>query len=884
MPDTTLHFRRFTGGLYLSADDTDMPPGTVRRNRGLKPFASGLFQSRDGSTQLHAVNAAHSLIYFNDKWYSGVSTSFYQGLQVIKTGLSGDRLSFARMPPTAGVRDQLFIAGGDELVKVDQGDLSLVSSTYIWTAGGGGTNEYYLTDPEGGDPGIDEPAVVIEDGTEMTVGTMDSLAAGEWDWGDSDTLGFSTVYVRLTDNSDPDSQADDYLTAGYVTSWGIENPFTPPTPATGVAGNLTGVYKYNITYLNSLTGTRSNPAPIGPNTIKLLLHCDGADQHVNFTDSGPKSHTVSVVEQAKGVTAQKKFGTASLVCDGTGDRLTIPAHVSLAMKEENFCVDLQVRFNALATSTRYGLFGQKQNSANLVYLTLIINGSDVQTLVFSLDVGGVTTHLYATTTFVVNTWYHIAVIRGWAGDKRRYALTVDGTAVDTFRRPGAIDNWPNFGSTFSIGRGLDSNGVWYEFNGWIDEFRIVKKDPCWTSNFTAPTAAHPVTNAVTAASDVVDLTAIPPSLDSQVDTIEIWRTFADSSIYFLLDTISAVQTTYTDDIVDADLESVELPTDNLKPFDWFDDCFGPYNASMFWLTRTEPGERGRVYYSPIGRAEAVQGFIELTGDDTPLKTGFMWGGTVFVVGEDGMYQIAGINPYFSRRMSGIPGTNNPHTVVVTPIGVMYEAEDGVRIFNGSTSELASVENVQQLFRGETGGALTAFSGVIAAYGRGEYFISDETQLIAFDVRKKSWRDVGDLSVKSLAYAEDADIIGAGTNADGIYDLENEGDTDDNSNNIEIDLETQHIRLGDDAGGTVKHVHIDHVCGDAGGETLTVYLEHDGSETNLGTASQGTTRGVDTLQVNRICKEFGIRITGSIDDWIKIYSISADVFTREEETR
>jgi hypothetical protein len=253
-----------------------------------------------------------------------------------------------------------------------------------------------------------------------------------------------------------------------------------------------------------------------------------------------------------------------------------------------------------------------------------------------------------------------------------------------------------------------------------------------------------------------------------------------------------------------------LPTDNDKPYAWFDDCFGPYNASLFWITRTQAGERGRVYYSAIGRAEAMQGFIEVGTDDAPLQKGIVWGGGVFVVSEDGWWQIYGTNPYFSRSISGVPGTTQPHTVIGVPGGIMYEAPDGVRLFTGNSSRLVSTkQDIQRIFRGKTGGALTAFTGVVAEYGRGEYLISDETQLIALNVEGGTWRDIGDLAVKALHYAKDADIMGAGTNADGIYDLENEGDTQDNATDIERDIETDRVRIADDKTNIMLHVHVDY---------------------------------------------------------------------------
>lgn len=89
--------------------------------------------------------------------------------------------------------------------------LTFTHSDYQWTASGSGTNEYYLEADGGGDPGLTQPNDVEEDGSDMTGGTAGSLSAGEWDWADNDSLGYSTVYVRLSDNVDPDTKS-----AGFI--------------------------------------------------------------------------------------------------------------------------------------------------------------------------------------------------------------------------------------------------------------------------------------------------------------------------------------------------------------------------------------------------------------------------------------------------------------------------------------------------------------------------------------------------------------------------------------------------------------------------------------------------------------------------------------------
>lgn len=97
---------------------------------------------------------------------------------------------------------------------------SLRSGTYKWLLSGSGTTEYYLEIFAGGDPLISEPNALDLNGIDAPIGTMGSLAAGAWDWGDNDGLGFSTVYARLADGTDPDSKA-----AGFVSSfdWATDN-------------------------------------------------------------------------------------------------------------------------------------------------------------------------------------------------------------------------------------------------------------------------------------------------------------------------------------------------------------------------------------------------------------------------------------------------------------------------------------------------------------------------------------------------------------------------------------------------------------------------------------------------------------------------------------
>lgn len=80
----------------------------------------------------------------------------------------------------------------------------LSSATYKWTASGNGTNEYYLELAASGDPSITEPPYLLFQDSVITEGTAGSLTDHQWDYGDNDSLGYSTIYVR-DDSGNPDT-------------------------------------------------------------------------------------------------------------------------------------------------------------------------------------------------------------------------------------------------------------------------------------------------------------------------------------------------------------------------------------------------------------------------------------------------------------------------------------------------------------------------------------------------------------------------------------------------------------------------------------------------------------------------------------------------------
>ncbi len=89
--------------------------------------------------------------------------------------------------------------------------IDLTKPAYRWVVSAAQANEYRLELIGGGDPGISAPGFIYQNSALSTEGTVGSLAVGQWDYADNDTLGYSTVYVRTAGTVDPDTLAIGYI-------------------------------------------------------------------------------------------------------------------------------------------------------------------------------------------------------------------------------------------------------------------------------------------------------------------------------------------------------------------------------------------------------------------------------------------------------------------------------------------------------------------------------------------------------------------------------------------------------------------------------------------------------------------------------------------------
>lgn len=114
------------------------------------------------------------------------------------------------IPFEFSVEDTVVIEAGDEYMRffTEDGQVEIAEptdnidfvslGTYKWFESASGFDEWYCTLPNGTDPSIVEPDKFYEQSILMTRGTAGSLERGEWDFNGMVSLGFNTIYVRLT--------------------------------------------------------------------------------------------------------------------------------------------------------------------------------------------------------------------------------------------------------------------------------------------------------------------------------------------------------------------------------------------------------------------------------------------------------------------------------------------------------------------------------------------------------------------------------------------------------------------------------------------------------------------------------------------------------------
>jgi hypothetical protein len=216
---------------------------------------------------------------------------------------------------------------------------------------------------------------------------------------------------------------------------------------------------------------------------KVLLHFEGADAGTTITDSnlGGSSHTWTARGNANTDDAQAKFGSTSLLCDGTGDYVDTGDHGDYTLGSGDFTVEMWAR--PAVDGSALVLAGQCDTAgianANSSFLVARTAGNLVT---FAVATAGAATTVTSTSTLVAGSWTHILGVKYNSVLK----LFINGTQEGGDVAHAATVNPSS--SLLGVGSGGDyTTNPW---NGWIDEFRLSVGTARYTEDFTVRTFAY----------------------------------------------------------------------------------------------------------------------------------------------------------------------------------------------------------------------------------------------------------------------------------------------------------------------------------------------------------------------------------------------------------
>ncbi|MBL7070810.1 MAG: S8 family serine peptidase [Candidatus Omnitrophica bacterium] len=224
---------------------------------------------------------------------------------------------------------------------------------------------------------------------------------------------------------------------------------------------------YQAAWSNSLTITvAQNETAIMPPSIdehaKLLLHSNGTDGSTTFTDLSNSNHTLTTNGSAQVDTAEKKFGTASLLLNGATDYLTAPDSPDwdiFTANSDDWTIDLWI--NLANVGRDHTLVSQRSGYYDYWILVLGYN----QKLKFMAQDSSLEVFSQSNALSIFDSWHHVVLCK--VGTK--VACYLDGQQV-SYKE---FDHSFNFVAPLAVGANYHPGKGWQDFaSGHMDEIRI----------------------------------------------------------------------------------------------------------------------------------------------------------------------------------------------------------------------------------------------------------------------------------------------------------------------------------------------------------------------------------------------------------------------------
>lgn len=208
--------------------------------------------------------------------------------------------------------------------------------------------------------------------------------------------------------------------------------------------------------------------------VVLLMHFEGADAGVVFTDDSSHSRSFTASGGAQTDTAQYAFGTSSGLFDGTGDYITDDTG---ADSDFAFPGDFTIEWSSRKTgdgAAGYDTLLSVDPSRGSGSGGWFIEFSNTRGL-YMYQSGVIISHSFSPND---STWH-------------AYAITREGSDIKFFI-DGVVTATSSSAASLLAGAEMIIGGAGgYDFNGHVDELRITKGVARYTANYTPAAAAFP---------------------------------------------------------------------------------------------------------------------------------------------------------------------------------------------------------------------------------------------------------------------------------------------------------------------------------------------------------------------------------------------------------
>lgn len=275
------------------------------------------------------------------------------------------------------------------------------------------------------------------------------------------------------------------------------------TGGSPVADRTVRAYRRDTGAMLGMAISAAGPAGSGDSSYAstgLLLRGNSTDAVSVIFDESFSPKPVTAFGNTQISTSGPKYGSGSILFDGTGDYLSLPDSADWSFGTGNFTIGFWYKFAALPTgaagtvATNHWVYSQRVDGGNYIYIYAFDTGWVFDSFTASVQGPKVTS---SALTHDTSTWHYFELVRNGTG----FTVYVDGVSVGTQTNAASL---PDLAAPLELGRWSGGNAY---LNGRLDDIHVSKGVARHTSAFSGslPTEIIPGLNALAAGGYAIDL-------------------------------------------------------------------------------------------------------------------------------------------------------------------------------------------------------------------------------------------------------------------------------------------------------------------------------------------------------------------------------------------